>query len=49
MEAYPLGYIMPDPVMANAVGLARYGSRVFDRGKTVGLDPGFGGFKAVRL
>jgi hypothetical protein len=49
MEAYPLGYIMPDPVMANAVGLARYGSRVFDRGKTVGFDPGFGGFKAVCL
>ncbi|MEA3350608.1 MAG: ParM/StbA family protein [Chloroflexota bacterium] len=48
LQAYPLGYIMPDPVTANAVGLARYGQRVFDT-DVVGLDPGFGGFKAVSL
>jgi len=49
LEQYPLGYIMPNPVMANALGLARYGRRVFDTDIVVGLDPGFGGFKAVRL
>jgi hypothetical protein len=46
---YPLGYVMPDPVMANALGLARYGRRVFDTEIVIGLDPGFGGFKAVQL
>ncbi len=49
LELYPLGYLMPDPVMANALGLARYGKRVFDTEIVIGLDPGFGGFKAVKL
>ncbi|MBC8505979.1 MAG: ParM/StbA family protein [Chloroflexi bacterium] len=49
IEQYPLGYIMPDPVMANAQGLARYGKRYFDTDVVIGLDPGFGGFKGVLL
>jgi hypothetical protein len=49
LEAYPTGSLMPDPVMANAIGLARYGRRVLDAEVVVGFDPGFGGFKAVRL
>ena len=49
LEAYPTGNVMRNAVMANALGLARYGKRVFDQGKTVGFDPGFGGFKAVCL
>jgi hypothetical protein len=49
LAQYPLGYVMPDPVMSNAQGLARYGKRVFDTDKVIGLDPGFGGFKAVAL
>lgn len=49
LNQYPLGYVMPDPVMANAQGLARYGKRVFDTDTVIGLDPGFGGFKAVAL
>ncbi len=46
---YPLGYLMPHAAMANAIGLARYGRRVFDTEIVVGLDPGFGGFKAVQV
>jgi hypothetical protein len=49
LEQYPLGYMVPDAVRANALGLARYGKRVFDTDIVIGLDPGFGGFKAVRL
>ncbi|MEA3351175.1 MAG: ParM/StbA family protein [Chloroflexota bacterium] len=49
IEQYPLGYMMPDPVTANALGLARYGRRVFDTKMVIGLDPGFGGFKVVQL
>ncbi|MEA3350513.1 MAG: ParM/StbA family protein [Chloroflexota bacterium] len=49
IEQYPIGYMMPDPVTANALGLARYGRRVFDTDIVVGLDPGFGGFKVVML
>jgi hypothetical protein len=29
LRQYPLGVILPDPVTANAVGLARYATRVF--------------------
>ena len=40
----------PDPVLANAVGFARYGRMVMPDAETVvGLDPGFGAFKAVLL
>lgn len=47
---YPHGQILGSPVMANALGLARYGRRIFkDASTVVGLDPGFGGFKAVLL
>ena len=49
LEQYPLGYLIPNPVTANALGLARYGRRVFDTDIVIGLDPGFGGFKAVRV
>jgi hypothetical protein len=47
LEKYPLGYVIQNAVMANALGLARYGHRVFDTEIIVGLDPGFGGFKTV--
>ena len=49
IEQYPLGYVMPDPVIANALGLTRYGKRVFGTTTVIGLDPGFGGFKAVAI
>ncbi|MEA3350119.1 MAG: ParM/StbA family protein, partial [Chloroflexota bacterium] len=49
IEQYPLGYMMPEPVTANALGLARYGRRVFDVETVIGLDPGFGGFKATQI
>jgi hypothetical protein len=51
LQQYPFGVVMPDAVTANALGLARYGRRIYRRkAKTVvGLDPGFGGFKAVAL
>jgi len=45
----PTVTVLPDPVTANALGLARYGRRVFQAETVVGLDPGFGGFKAVLL
>jgi len=46
----PMVNILPEPVTANALGLARYGQRVFDgEAAVLGLDPGFGGFKAVLL
>jgi hypothetical protein len=47
---YPHGQILPNPVMANARGLAYHARRTFKKAQTViGLDPGFGGFKAVCL
>lgn len=50
VRRYPHGQVLPSPVLANALGLARYGRRVFKTAQNViGLDPGFGGFKAVRL
>ncbi len=50
LERYPHGIFLPDPVLANAHGLARYGRRVFKNAEIViGLDPGFGNFKAVSL
>lgn len=50
LRRYPHGQVLPNTVMANALGLARYGRRIFKTAQTViGLDPGFGGFKAVCL
>lgn len=50
LRRYPHAQILPNPVLANALGLARYGRRIFKNAETViGLDPGFGGFKAVCL
>ena len=47
---YPYGVVLPEPVTANATGLARYARRLYaDAPRIVGLDPGFGGFKAVAL
>jgi len=49
-RAYPQGVILSDSVSANALGLARYGLRTFKAADTVvGLDPGYGGFKAAAL
>ncbi len=50
MSLYPYGSVLPDAVTANALGMARYARRVYKDVETViGLDPGFGGFKAVAL
>lgn len=50
LQRYPHGVFLPDPILANAHGLARYGRRVFkDAEVVIGLDPGFGNFKAVAL
>ncbi len=49
LRAYPYGVILPEPVTANALGLARYARRVWSAGQVVGFDPGFGGIKAVAL
>lgn len=37
LRHYPHGVLLPDPVMANAIGLARYGMRIFrkERGEQV--------------
>jgi hypothetical protein len=49
-RAYPQGLILSESVSANALGLARYGLRAFkDANTVVGLDPGYGGFKATVL
>ncbi len=48
-QEYPDAVLLPDSVTANALGLARYGRRVWKGAAVVGLDPGFGGFKAVLL
>ena len=50
LRRYPLAQILPNPVFANALGLARYACRAFPNAEhVIGLDPGFGGFKAVLL
>ena len=49
LRAYPQATIPADPVGENALGLARIGRRAWKDGNVVGLDPGFGGFKAVLL
>ena len=50
LRRYPLAQILPNPVFANALGLARYACRSFPNAEhVIGLDPGFGGFKAVLL
>jgi len=50
LRAYPHCLILPEPVSANALGLARYARRTFkDTGCLIGLDPGFGAFKAVTI
>ncbi len=46
---YPDAVLLPHTVTANALGLARYGRRVWKETPVIGLDPGFGGFKAVLL
>lgn len=46
---YPLSNIVPEPVMANALGLARYARMLVEVGLVFGLDVGFGSFKAVAL
>lgn len=50
LQRYPLAQVLPNPVFANALGLARYARRAFpDASHVIGLDPGFGGFKAILL
>jgi hypothetical protein len=50
LAQYPYGVILPEPVTANATGLARYARRLYPEAPVViGLDPGFGGFKVVAL
>lgn len=47
LRQFPHAVLLPDPVTANAVGLTRYARRAFqDAPLVVGLDPGFGSFKA---
>ena len=48
LRPYPTARISEDPVMDNALGLARL-ARAKYGGVVVGFDPGFGGFKAVLL
>ncbi|MBN1666411.1 MAG: ParM/StbA family protein [Anaerolineales bacterium] len=49
-KAYSRGLVLPEAVSANALGLARYARRIFkDAEVVIGLDPGYGGFKAVSL
>ncbi|MBN2005204.1 MAG: ParM/StbA family protein [Anaerolineae bacterium] len=50
LRQFPHAVLLPDAVSANALGLARYARRVFKEAPVVvGLDPGFGSFKAVQL
>lgn len=51
LRHYPHGVVLPDPVLANALGLARAGWRSLSKlaPYVIGLDPGFGAFKGVRL
>lgn len=49
LRHYPTGRVLPEPIMANALGLARYMRMKGFSGDVVGLDPGFGGFKGVLL
>lgn len=46
---YPHASILPDPVMANAVGLARYARMITENGLVVAVDAGYGGYKLVAL
>ncbi len=46
LAQFPYGVLLPDPVTANAVGLARYARRKYPQAELVlGLDPGFGAVK----
>ena len=50
LHAYPHLVVLPEPISANATGLARYAGRAFkSAGLVIGLDPGFGAFKAVAI
>lgn len=52
IKRYPHGEFLPNPVTANALGLARIARREPDwagQSVIVGMDPGFGGFKLVAL
>jgi len=51
LQHYPHGMVLEDTLMANAIGLARAGWRRLSKVApyVIGLDPGFGGFKAARL
>ncbi|MBN1919882.1 MAG: ParM/StbA family protein [Anaerolineae bacterium] len=50
LQQYPHGQVLPEPVLANALGLARHARRRFkEAAVVVGLDPGFGAIKAVAL
>jgi len=55
LELYPTGRILEDPVMCNALGLSRLEKSSVARKQAdggisvIGLDPGFGAFKAVLL
>ena len=50
LHAYPHLVVLPEPISANAAGLACYARRAFKGVELViGLDPGFGGFKAVAI
>ncbi len=50
LRHYPHATILPEAVTANALGLARYARHTFGtHGTVIGLDPGFGGFKATAL
>jgi hypothetical protein len=50
LHAYPHLVVLPEPISANATGLARYARRAFKGAELViGLDPGFGAFKAVTI
>jgi len=44
----PWAVLLPDPVLANARGFARYARRIWpDEPLVMGLDPGFGNYKVV--
>lgn len=45
---YPSGIVLKDPVLGNALGLARYARRQYE-GAVIGLDPGFGAYKGVLI
>lgn len=45
---FPFGTLVASPVTDNALGLARYARRIFDGEIAIGMDAGFGGFKAAK-